>query len=532
MNSLTANRNNLNVIGLSIFGFIIASLAFEATAQTTPVKNQQQKRALAKEEPLPEKVSFNFHVRSILSENCFFCHGPDSNQRQADLRLDTQVGYLQAIEPGKPKLSELNSRVFSEDPDLQMPPPESGRSLTIRQKRILKKWIQQGAQFEDHWAFTQPSRPPVPTNQNQHWARNPIDQFVLRKLEAKGVKPSPRARPRTIVRRLYLDLIGLPPTPTESQQFLTNYQENRNQAIDSLVKRLLESPHYGERMALPWLDAARYSDSNGFQEDGDRSQWPWRDWVVDALNDNMSFAEFTIEQLAGDLLPSPSTSQLIATGFNRNHMLNGEGGAIAEEQRNNYVFDRVDATATTWLGLTMACAQCHDHKFDPITQKDYYQFFAYFNNIDERGGVDRKTGRKQCAKPFIELPSKEQTQKLEQLDRQRNQLSEKINAQKSAITQALRDWEVEARKKTFKNMGRNIFNALLKTAQRTKCRRRKSSSRLVFAKRRKIRMAKTQELARQTQWTSTKHSGNDSRRDGHARTKTDAPHIYPRSRQL
>ena len=413
------------------------------------------------DEPLPEKVSFNFHVKSILSENCFYCHGPDPNQRQADLRLDTADGAESVIEAGYPDDSELIMRILSDDPDLQMPPPDSGRKITQRQKKILERWIEQGAKYETHWAYVKVKRPEIPKVKNESWARNPIDRFILAKLDSKGIDPSPRAEPQVLVRRLYLDLIGLPPTPEQSQNFLADYKTDADTAMESLVDELMANEHYGERMALPWLDAARYADSNGFQQDGDRTQWPWRDWVVNALNENMPFDQFTIEQLAGDLLPNPTQEQLIATAFNRNHMLNGEGGAISEEQRNNYVFERVDTTATTWLGLTMACAQCHDHKYDPITHKDYYQFFAYFNSIDENGGVNVRNGRLQVGNPFLELPTDEQTRKLDKIEKELQPVNKSLADADKEILEELEAW-VEENRDNPPSMGRDIFNAVKK----------------------------------------------------------------------
>ena len=416
--------------------------------------------------PIPEVISYNFHVRPILSENCYFCHGPDSNHREAGLRLDTESGYAHVVDSKNPGESDLIARILAEDEGLLMPPAESGRQLSMRQKEIVRKWVQQGATYQSHWAFRAPEQPAVPNVEHQQWPRNPIDHFVLRQLEQRRIAPSPRAKPQVLVRRLYLDLIGLPPTPQQSQDFLDDYAANGVQAVDRLADDLFDSPHYGERMALPWLDAARYSDSNGFQEDGDRTQWPWRDWVVEALNSNMPFDQFTIEQLAGDLLPTPTQEQLVATAFNRNHMLNGEGGAIAEEQRNNYVFDRVDTTATTWLGLTMACAQCHDHKYDPITQKDYYRFFAFFNTIDERGGVDRKFGRSMNAQPVMELPTTQQNEKLASIAADSKPIQDALRAEEEEIIKAMRAWEAEARKQPApKNMGRDIFNLLVKSPE-------------------------------------------------------------------
>ncbi|MBI3721427.1 MAG: DUF1549 domain-containing protein, partial [Fimbriimonas ginsengisoli] len=322
-------------------------------------------------------------VRPVLSANCFGCHGQDPRTRKAKLRLDTLEGQRtnEVVVPGNPGKSELIRRIDTANADDLMPPPDSHRTLTGEQKTLLRRWVSQGALWPSHWAFAPPIRPVVPKGR---WARgsNPIDDFIRARLARDSLKPAPEADRITLIRRVTLDLIGLPPTPDEVDAFVADAEPR---AYERLVERLLASPHYGERMALPWLDAARYADSNGFQQDGDTQQHVWRDWVVRALNHNMPFDRFTIEQLAGDLLPNPTLDQQIATGFNRCHLLNGEGGAIAEEQRNVIVFDRVDVTATTWLGLTMACAQCHDHKYDPITQRDYYRMFAYFNNVPESG---------------------------------------------------------------------------------------------------------------------------------------------------
>jgi hypothetical protein len=323
-------------------------------------------------------------VRPILAEHCFACHGPDSAARKAKLRLDVRdVAVAKgAVVPGKPDESKLVARVFAADPGEIMPPPKAKKPLTAQEKETLKRWIAAGAEYETHWAFVAPARSPLPAVRNEAWVRNPIDRFVLARLERLGLDPSPEADRTTLIRRLFLDLTGLPPGPRDVEDFLADGSPD---AYDKLVARLLASPRYGERMALPWLDAARYADSNGFQQDGDNYQYVWRDWVVRALNANMPFDQFTVEQLAGDLLPGATLDQKVATGFNRCHLLNGEGGAIEEEQRNVIVFDRVDVTATTWLGLTMACAQCHDHKYDPLTRTDYYRLFAYFNNVPETG---------------------------------------------------------------------------------------------------------------------------------------------------
>ncbi|MFM7562647.1 MAG: DUF1549 domain-containing protein, partial [Planctomycetota bacterium] len=308
---------------------------------------------------------FNREVLPILSNHCFACHGPDAEARQADLRLDEIPALLasggETIIAGKSDQSELIRRLLTSDEDELMPPPEHKRPLSPQQIATLRSWIDAGARTAPHWAFVAPVRPAVPQVSQPDWVRNPIDAFVLKRLEKEGLAPSPAADRETLLRRLSLDLIGLPPTPAELEAFLGDSSPD---AYQRQVERLLANPHYGERMALPWLEAARYADSNGFQQDGDTHQYSWRDWVVKAINANMPFDQFTIEQLAGDLLPEPSHEQQIASGFNRCHLLNGEGGAIAEEQRNVIVFDRVDVTATNWLGLTMACAQYHDHKYD------------------------------------------------------------------------------------------------------------------------------------------------------------------------
>ena len=360
----------------------------------------------------PGKIEFNRDIRPILSENCFYCHGQDPNHRKGDLRLDERAEALKgkAFVPGKPLESELVKRVFTTDRDDVMPPAKSNRTLTAAQKELLKRWVAEGAEYEAHWAFTAPQRPALPEVQGlKSKVQNPIDRFVLAKLEAAGLSPSPEADRATLMRRLSLDLLGLPPKPEEVDAFVA---DNAPDAYERLVDRLLKSPHYGERMALPWLDAARYADSNGFQQDGDTFQWVWRDWVVRSLNADLPFDRFSIEQLAGDLLPKPTDDQLIATGFNRNHLLNGEGGAIAEEQRFNILFDRVDTTATTWLGLTLACAQCHDHKYDPLTQRDYYGLLSAFNQVSENGLAGGGPGPKRIAAPFAELPTEENKQWL------------------------------------------------------------------------------------------------------------------------
>jgi len=367
------------------------------------------------------EVSYNQDIRPILAENCFYCHGQDPSQRKADLRLDVREAAVEfgAFVPGKPDESELIARLFSHDPDELMPPAKSNRKLTDKQKELLKQWITEGAKYEKHWTFEAPVKAPLPEVKRVDWVRNEIDHFVLAKLEASNLKPSPEANKATLIRRLSLDLIGLPPSPAEVEAFVANTAAD---AYEKLVERLLKSEHHGERMALPWLDAARYADSNGFQQDGDTFQWVWRDWVVKALNADMPFSQFSIEQLAGDLLPNATQDQVIATAFNRNHLLNGEGGAIPEEQRFNILFDRVDTTATTWLGLTMACAQCHDHKYDPMTQRDYYSLLAIFNQVSEDGRAGGGGGAKRVASPFLELSTDETKKYIADIEARRTKV--------------------------------------------------------------------------------------------------------------
>ena len=358
-----------------------------------------------------QTIDFNRDIRPILSENCFYCHGQDANKRQADLRLDQRDAAItaKAIVPGDVAMSSLIQRILSDDPEQMMPPPKSNRRLTPEQKKILQNWVTAGAVYQNHWAFVAPTKPAEPAVQRQDWIRNPIDRFVLAKLESENLTPSPEADRATLIKRLSIDLIGLPPTPQEVDAFIADRDER---AYEKLVDRLLASRHYGERMSLPWLDAARYADSNGFQQDGDTWQWIWRDWVVKSLNEDLPFDKFTIWQLAGDLLPNATDEQKIASGFNRNHLLNGEGGAIAEEQRFVILFDRIDTTATTWLGLTMACAQCHDHKYDPITMRDYYGLLDAFNRVPESGTPQFFSSRIRVAPPFLELPTDENKQQF------------------------------------------------------------------------------------------------------------------------
>ena len=365
-------------------------------------------------EPVPETVQFNRDIRPILSNLCYHCHGPDKTKRQAKLRFDTREGLFArrddhtVVVPGKPATSALYQRITSRDADERMPPADSGLTLTPRQAQLIQKWIAQGASWQPHWSFIPATRPPLPRVSRPEWPRNAIDHFILSRLDREGLDPSPEADRSTLLRRLHLDLTGLPPTPQRVLAFLA---DTTPAAYQREVDRLLASPRTGEHFTVDWLDAARYADTSGYQNDGPRSMWRWRDWVLGAINGNMPFDRFTIEQLAGDLLPDPTLDQLIATGFNRNHRGNSEGGVIPEEFQVEYVVDRVDTTATVWLGLTLKCARCHEHKYDPIPQQEFYRVFAYFNNIPENGRAIKEGN----SPPYIKAPTPAQQQRQQQL---------------------------------------------------------------------------------------------------------------------
>jgi mono/diheme cytochrome c family protein len=362
------------------------------------------------------RIDFSRQIRPILSENCFECHGPDDRARKARLRLDTKQGAFgrlrhggHAVVPGKAAESELVVRITAADPSERMPPAKSKKRLTPEQIDLLRRWVEQGAKWSEHWAFVPPQRPPLPPVKDRAWPRNTLDTFVLARLEKEGLRPSPEAPQETLLRRVTLDLTGLPPTPAEVDAFLA---DDRPGAYERVVDRLLGSPHYGERLAVDWLDAARFADTHGYHIDSGRDMTRWRAWVIDAFNHNLPFDRFTVEQLAGDLLSGATPAQKIASGFNRNHMINFEGGAIPEEYHCAYLVDRVNTTSTVFLGLTVACAQCHDHKYDPITQKDYYRLYAFFNNVPENG-LD---GAKGNAAPVLKLPTRDQRAALARLD--------------------------------------------------------------------------------------------------------------------
>lgn len=385
-------------------------------------------------------IVFNRDIRPILSDNCFHCHGPDPEKRKGNLRLDTErdakspIDGRLCINPAHPEKSTLLERITSADPEEQMPPPRSGRRLSAEQIRLLRTWIEQGAPWQEHWAFGPPLSAPIPSPSRPEWVRNPVDAFILDRLDREGLSPSPEAPRAQLFRRLCLDLTGLPPSPTDADAFITDTSE---EAYTRAVDRLLNSPHFGEHMALRWLNAARYADTSGYQSDGERSMWRWRDWVIEQFNKNTPFDRMTIEQLAGDLLPNATRDQRIATGFNRNHRGNAEGGIVPEEYAAEYVADRVDTTATVWMGLTLGCARCHDHKYDPISQRDFYSLFALFNNVPENGRAV-KIGN---SPPFMPAPTPEQESRESELRTQADTLRRQIEVAEPTLREAQQHWE-------------------------------------------------------------------------------------------
>jgi len=354
-------------------------------------------------------LDFTRDIRPVLADACFPCHGFDASARKAGLRLDVRENALKPaksgkppVVPGSPEESELYQRLITHDADDRMPPANSHKAISPAQTELLRRWIAEGAEYREHWSFLPPRRPVPPRVRDSTWPRSDLDRLVLARLEQQGMKPSREADRTTLIRRVTLDLTGLPPSPADTEAFLNDPSPS---AYDRLVDRLLASSRYGERMAQDWLDAARFADSNGYQVDRDREMWAWRDWVIDAFNRNLPFDQFTIEQFAGDLLPDPTLEQRIATGFHRNHMINEEGGIIPEEFLTEYCADRVETTATVWLGLTMNCARCHDHKYDPLTQRDYYGLFAFFHNVPENGVGDYGASIRRNTPPFLKLPA-------------------------------------------------------------------------------------------------------------------------------
>jgi len=389
-----------------------------------------------------DRVDFNRDIRPILTENCTYCHGPDANHRKAELRLDVREDAIAAgaIVPRNVSKSELISRILTSDEDDLMPPPDSHKKLTPAEKELLQRWVAEGAEYQGHWAFEKPVRPVVPETAPSA-VHNAIDAFVLTRLQQEKLGFSPQADARSLARRLSLDLTGLPPAPALVEAFAADPSAA---AYEALVDRLLQLPAYGEHMAAQWLDFARYADSHGFQIDSSRSMWPWRDWVIRAFNDNLPFDQITIEQLAGDLLPNPLLDQIVATGFHRNHRLNGEGGSLEEEWHIENVIDRVDTTGATWMGLTLGCARCHDHKYDPISQREFFEMFAFFNNIDESGIMrDSRRTRGGNPDPSIKVPDAAQQKELAALKSTVTAAEAAVRAAEKNLPDLLAAWEPE-----------------------------------------------------------------------------------------
>lgn len=393
-----------------------------------------------------ERFEFNRDIRPILSDNCFSCHGPDEKTRQAELRLDLSDASRArlpsgkaALVPGKLADSELIRRIVSADHNEQMPPADSGKKLNSAQIALLKQWVEQGAEYQAHWSFVPPARPQTPSPSDPaRRLRNAIDSFVQARLDAEKLSPAPEADRLRLLRRMSLDLTGVSPSLNEIDDFLADHSPD---AYEKVVDRLMASPRYGERMAIDWLDAARYADTHGFNNDTTRYMWRWRDWTINAFNAGMPFDQFVTDQLAGDLLPNPTLEQRIATGFNRNHVINSEGGIIPEEYRVEYVADRVHTTATILMGVSLSCARCHDHKFDPFTQREYYQFFAFFNNLNEQG----EAGRVGNADPTIKAPTPEQQFRQQAIGREIATLEESQRERLTRATQQIREWEPRLR---------------------------------------------------------------------------------------
>ncbi len=378
---------------------------------------------------IPDVVDYNFHIKPILSDNCYTCHGPDGNKRKAGLRLDLEeTAFLElkespgkfALVPGEPKKSRAYLHIIADDPEVIMPPSDSKLSLNSNEKKLIKKWIEQGAKFEKHWAFMPPVKKEVPKSEKSQWGNNEIDAFILKKLELNILVPSEKASAETLFRRISLDLTGLPPRPEQVKGLLGNDTDDLSKTIDGF----LASSGYGEYLTQSWLDLARYADSHGYQDDSFRTMWPWRDWVIHAFNKNLPYDEFLTLQLAGDLLPNATKEQVLATGFNRNHPITQEGGVIQEEYRINYVLDRTNTLGKGILGLTLECARCHDHKYDAISQKNYYELFSFFNQVDEKGlqmdAVQAKKQKYYADPPYIEISADETKDLLSFINLEKN----------------------------------------------------------------------------------------------------------------
>ena len=399
----------------NIYYFLIPFLAilalkyFDSFSVSEQITGVESSEILISQKNIPEIVDFNFHVKPIISDKCFACHGPDEKERAANLRLDTEDGLYQlteelssyVVDKKSPEKSEMLNRIFNNNPSIVMPPPESNLVLSDYEKEILNKWILQGGKWKKHWSYIKPIKPKIPAVKNKSWINNEIDYFTLKNIEANGLNISSVEDKEILIRRIYFDLIGLPPSVEEIDEFLNDQSEN---SYEKIVDKLLNSENYGERMASIWMDIARYGDSHGYQDDLERVMWPWRDWVIHAYNSNIPYDKFITWQLAGDLIPNATKEQIIATGFNRNHKITQEGGVIPEEYRTEYVADRTNTTSKMMLGLTMECARCHSHKYDEISHDEYYGMFSYFNNIDEEGLI---TYQDKAPKPNITVSRKD-----------------------------------------------------------------------------------------------------------------------------
>jgi hypothetical protein len=393
--------------------------------------------------PTPN-VDFNRDIRPLLSDHCYACHGPDENKRKAGLRLDREEDAFKELKSGQralvagdPAKSSLVQRLVTADPDELMPPPKHGKPLTAAQIDLLQRWVKEGAQWQQHWSFIPPQRPPLPAVKDRRWPKNELDHFVLARLEKEGLKPNPEADRVTLLRRVTLDLTGLPPTIEEVDAFLADKSAG---AYERAVDRLLASPHYGERLAQNWLDLARYADTSGYHFDGVRFMWLWRDWVIEAFNADKPYDEFTVEQLAGDLLPDPTVGQRVATGFVRNNMTNDEGGADPDEYLNKYVVDRVNTLGAVWLGLTVGCTECHDHKYDPMTTREFYRLYAFFHNVPEKG-LDRI--RTDNPPPRLPVPTAEQARQFVEADFRLKDAEKTLQDRINELGETQEKWERE-----------------------------------------------------------------------------------------
>ena len=399
-------------------------------------------------DPTTGPLEYNRDIRPILSDKCFSCHGADSASREADLRLDQRENAIEmgAIIAGDLQASEMVARIETTDPDIVMPPPETKKALTETEKSVLKRWIEEGAEYQPHWSFIAPQKTKLPAVQKKDWIKNPIDRFILARLEREGLTPAPEADPLTLFRRLHLDITGLPPNPTESLAFAGDYALDAEAAMETWIDRLMQRPTWGEHRARYWLDAARYGDTHGLHFDNYREMWPYRDWVIRAFNSNQPFDQFTVEQIAGDMLPDPTEDQLIATGLQRCNITTNEGGTIDEENLAIYAADRVQTLGWVYLGLTTNCSQCHDHKFDPITTKDYYAMAAFFRNTTQRA---KDGNAKDGLGPVLVLPSEEDRPRWEALPPEITAAEKLRDARRMAAQPAFETWLTTATPDSF-----------------------------------------------------------------------------------